>query len=294
MCNKLTNSQMNYLDVVRIVAALLVLVGHNLSYYKLFFNGVYYPHIQSIAVIIFFLLSGFLTANSLENKYCDNNSIHNYILHRIIRIENELIIGLIFVFFIDLVSIYFNHERYSYYNTFNIRNFFGCVFLINGTTINRVFPNIFVPYGSARPLWTLSIDFWFSIIFGIVYHIIVSKKYFLKFHLIILVFAIFLSIEHFIGGRGNGLGFVFLLGIFSYYIFNRLNQNISIFIFFVSFVLYVLLCIVTNEAYNIYAFIILFGLFSSGLSFFGTVPKGGGGGETILLDFSQNAHLCYI
>jgi peptidoglycan/LPS O-acetylase OafA/YrhL len=54
------------LDLLRAGAAQAVCIGHTLSYFGFYPQGV--PYIQSIAVLLFFLISGFLIATTLCAK----------------------------------------------------------------------------------------------------------------------------------------------------------------------------------------------------------------------------------
>ena len=66
----LSGGQKTFLDAVRLTAAGMVLFGHGffLTDLTVFSTGDRFPLLQDLGVVIFFLLSGFLTACSLEGR----------------------------------------------------------------------------------------------------------------------------------------------------------------------------------------------------------------------------------
>ena len=87
----LSEGQKTILDIFRITVALFVLFGHGFSFFQctIFKDQSYFPYIQNIGVVLFFLISGFLTTYSLEK----NNNNHN--LKRLKQSAIEIMPGVI-------------------------------------------------------------------------------------------------------------------------------------------------------------------------------------------------------
>lgn len=273
---ELNGAQQNFLDWVRIVAAMFVLLGHSFFLFDLTFlkNEEYFPLIQDIGVVVFFLLSGILISYTLEKK-CASDSFNypQFLKHKAIRIGKEYIPALLVIVLIDAVSIHINTEAYAYHNAYNLKQFIGNILMLQGSVLYYLPGLSFVPFGSARPLWTLALEWWFYLIFAR-FFISLKKKQELGFgSIIFLGICLAMPIEYIIGGRGNGLGFVFALGSLAYYCYDRINARAARFLFVGSIFLYMIYGCFLQDAYTIYSFIILWLCLCSGLKCFsiGTV-----------------------
>lgn len=268
----LSGYQQTFLDFYRILAALFVVIGHSFSFYgiSIFRDEQYFVYLQNVGVVMFFLLSGFLSAYSLSKKNKNGNyTLYNFSTHKIKRIMMEYVPALSLIAVIDLVAIRCNGVKYGYFETYNIEQFIGNIFMFQGMAINRIIPNFeFVPFGSGRPLWTLALEWWLYFVFATIYLTIANKEKvgYGKFVLLGLFFT--MPLEYFWGGRGNGLGLVFGLGVFSYYIYDLLDKKLAIIIFCFSQILYIFYGMVFRDAYTTYSFLILWILFFSGIKVF--------------------------
>ncbi|WP_421527616.1 acyltransferase family protein [Pseudomonas brenneri] len=95
-----------YFDCLRFLLAQTVVVGHGFGFFFNYWGGFFpskAPYIQSIAVVGFFFVSGFLICRSaLANiKYKDGNYARYYV-DRLSRVYTTLVPCLIFVFLVDL------------------------------------------------------------------------------------------------------------------------------------------------------------------------------------------------
>lgn len=153
---KLSKCNSNILYLVRIIAAQTVLLGHLFNFFKIspFAEQKYFPHIQSLAVIVFFLLSGFLTDYSAQNKP-KGYSFSKYMKAHIFRIYSFFLVALLFIFAIDRLIIVFG--KYPHTDSYNIVTFITNFFML---------PLVFQPFGSGKPLWTLFIEWWLYIAYG--------------------------------------------------------------------------------------------------------------------------------
>ncbi len=292
----LTGSQQTTLDVLRIFAAMIVLLGHSFSYYQMsvFKDQTYFPYIQNMGVVIFFLLSGFLLAYSIEMK----NREHQYTFllffkHKAIRISKEYIPGLVFIAIIDAISIFVNKEAYIYYDWFNIKQFIGNVFMLQNMGPYAILGRWFIPFGSGRPLWTLSVEWWMYMLFGAII-IFVSNRVRISFPKLIVFGGILLmACEYLLAGRGNGLGFVFALGILCYYSYDLISKSTAIVVFILSCLAYIVYGLWMKDAYTMLSFILLWVIFCC------AIKMGAGKGEkskrnAVLAFISKSTFMLYL
>lgn len=263
---ELTGTQELFLDVFRIIAALMVLFGHSFSFYNLTFlgNGKYFLYIQDLGVVMLFLLSGFLTAFSIDKK-CLRGGGYKYsdfVKHRWIRIMKEFIPGLFIITIVDYITLRFG-ICYEYIDNYNLLTFIENLLFLNGTIFNRLPILSIEPFGTGRPLWTLAIEWWFYMIYGC-YYLVIKKKAIIDLKTVALFIAVtVIPCEYLIGGRGGGLGFVFTLGILSYYWYEKLEKSTAIAMLFVSIPLLVAIGAYLKNAYTILIFFAMTMIFCS-------------------------------
>ena len=134
-------------------------------------------------------------AGKAKNK---NYQYLDYLVDRAARIYTTFIPALVFVLFIDSFNILYNEDIYQYWSAFNLRTFVGNLLMLQD------FPGLpITSFGSARPFWTLAIEWWIYLFVGAVFFFIVKKKNAPLLALIAL-FS-FVPIYNLFGGRGNGL-----------------------------------------------------------------------------------------
>ncbi|TWE04162.1 peptidoglycan/LPS O-acetylase OafA/YrhL [Peribacillus frigoritolerans] len=198
--NLLKGSSSYHLDFIRGVAAILVLINHFRNIFFVKFEDIDYPNIflkllysfaglGHQAVIVFFVLSGFFISNSvLTNVYKNNWSWKYYLINRFTRLYVVLIPVLLIGFILDVVGS--NVFDYSFFprnieSNLKISVLFGNLFFLQ---------EIFVPVlGSNGPLWSLSYEFWYYILFPCLLFIFVNRKS--KFKVIIYcIFTILLAL----------------------------------------------------------------------------------------------------
>lgn len=237
------NREISGLNWLRGIAAILVLLSHARSFFfvdlknysdtptiltKFFYliSGLGHP-----SVIIFFVLSGFLVAGSIERQWQENNfDIKNYLVTRIIRLWVVLIPCLLITFVLDHIGYYlFNPDFYlgninKLINSAppNPVNWSFLVFLGNILFLQT----IYVPtYGSNGPFWSLAYEFWYYILFPILFYITKTKKY--------ILFFLLICISIFIGYNVLILFPIWLFGFLSHRLKNKklffeLKNNILI------------------------------------------------------------------
>jgi peptidoglycan/LPS O-acetylase OafA/YrhL len=169
------------LDLVRGLAAILVLVDHwrNLFFVqfhelgadRLFFAVPYtLTAAGHQAVVIFFVLSGFLIARTIRRAFNRGEwSWASYLIHRLVRLWIVLLPGLVLCFLWDKIgaalstapSLHFAippiHTMYDAARGDTVITFIGNLFFVQGVLVPA--------FGSDGPLWSLANEFWYYILF---------------------------------------------------------------------------------------------------------------------------------
>ncbi len=178
-----------HLDFMRGMAALLVMVGHLRSYLFVGFSDLNDPGFAEkafyfitgfgyIAVIVFFVLSGFFITKSVSGMVGRGSwSWRDYLIRRLSRLWSVLIPALLLTFFWDTLGITLTDSGYyagEYLESYargpspddggiNISwgVFTGNAFFLGGIETAL--------YGSNLPLWSLAYEFWYYILFPLAY-----------------------------------------------------------------------------------------------------------------------------
>lgn len=267
----LSESQQNFLDVFRIIAAAGVMVGHSFSFYQVtpFKDEAYFPYIQNIGVVMFFLLSGFLTTFSIMKRNKDGFCFYDFFIHKFLRINKEYLPGLAMIAVIDYLSIIVNGNGYRYYDALNIKQFLANALMLQNMGPNGILGNWFVPFGSGRPLWTLSVEWWLYMLFGALFITIINQRLITARNMALIGLFLFMSCNYLITGRGNGLGTVFMLGVGTYYIYNLQTFYTAKCLLVISVLLYIIYGLFIHDAYTIYSFVLLWLMFTAMLKYCG-------------------------
>lgn len=214
---QLTEGSSLFLDLLRGFSVQLVVVGHGISFCAIFpaLQPPNFPFMQNIAVVIFFLLSGYLISNSIFYNIAStkNYSFTSYFIDRFSRIYSALIPALIFVFFIDYLSVSKGSENYNYTDAFNIKTFIGNIFMLQDFPFFKHVAIKITSFGSARPLWTLAIEWWIYMWFGFLSIKIMKANKLTIINMLIFVFLCIVPAYNIISGRGNGLTIYWLFGL---------------------------------------------------------------------------------
>ena len=137
---KLSEGSSIALDLIRGISAQLVVVGHGLAFFGLarFLHEPSFPWMQNIAVLVFFLLSGFLipySVNRRSNRDTDY-SFSYFFVDRFSRIYIPFLTALVFVFAIDWLSRAIDPATYKYSAAFNPKTFVAFVTRNGGDTFS--------------------------------------------------------------------------------------------------------------------------------------------------------------
>ncbi len=219
-----------HLDMFRGVAAFFVLIAHWRM--LLFLDGSQLKHLNigllflywvtklgHQAVVVFFVLSGFLVGRTvLRPIWSKTWSTKRYLVHRLTRLEVVLIPALILCWIWDAAGIHIFHSPPVYMGTaglvvlpYNVAQTLNLhVFLGNIAFLQTVFVHTF---GSDDPLWSLTNEFWYYILFPCIVICFAGGFSWIKRVIAVLLLAILVSIFWVRGGNGILAGFlVWLFG----------------------------------------------------------------------------------
>lgn len=152
-----------YLDILRITAALLVFAYHAKAKRL---NGEWLSSIGSFghdAVIIFFVLSGFVIAYTADRAAAQNSNINLFLKSRLARLTSVAIPALIFTVIADAIGQHFKPELYVapyYIDSSPILRFIYNLLFLNEVWFSswRAFSN--------GPFWSLSYEFFYYLLFS--------------------------------------------------------------------------------------------------------------------------------
>lgn len=220
---KLTEGSSLILDLIRGLSAQVVVIGHGISFFGIFtfLHEPNFPWMQNIAVLIFFLLSGFLITYSTVRKLDkENYNFKYYFADRLSRIYTAFIPAIIFVLIIDSLCLYLKPNDYVYSEAFNIKTLIGNLFMLQDYPFSYKLSTNFsiTSFGSGRPFWTLAIEWWIYLFFGYLLLVIFKKRKLKLLNILVLLVFSIVPVYNLISGRGNGLTTYWIFGAIIYLI----------------------------------------------------------------------------
>ncbi|WP_157384529.1 acyltransferase family protein [Nitratireductor soli] len=159
---KLTPGQSVALDLLRGLASLVVLVGHAWAVTKT--PAAKYIEIQTLGVVIFFVLSGFLITYTCLIKTGYN--FVEYSIDRFSRIYTSLIPALVLIYLIDWIGGQDLTTR-----QYSAETFVGNLLMLeNNAGLLWYFGLDLIPrLGTNTPLWSIPIEWWLYMLFGVLF-----------------------------------------------------------------------------------------------------------------------------
>lgn len=180
---KLGGAASAHLDLIRAVAASAVMWGHLRTLFFVDFHQLQRPGwllktiyfltgFGHLAVIFFFVLSGFLISSTVIKSHLSRSwSWHEYAIHRSTRLYVVLIPGLLFGLLWDLAGSHLFASSGIY--THPISDL-GAAIPLDNLTGGNFFGNLFFTqtilcpaFGSNGPLWSLANEFWYYVLFPV-------------------------------------------------------------------------------------------------------------------------------
>ncbi len=163
-----------FLDLLRVFACELVVIGHLFWFREGVFDGykiVREPKLLFLAkfgVILFFFISGILISHSVFRNLRSNASykFRHYLIDRFSRIYTGLVPCFALIALMDYIHINLDTDHFVRYfgNLASLKNpwdILGNLLMLQNVPFFRV-PN----YGDAFPLWSLNIEWWLYLSFG--------------------------------------------------------------------------------------------------------------------------------
>lgn len=222
--------------------AQLVLVGHAFGFYFNYWNGFFpekAPYIQSVAVVGFFVVSGFLICRSaLSNIEYRGGDYIRYYVDRFARIYTALLPCLAFVLVVDYLFL-------KVLGGFELDSNLGIKTLINNILLK---PSM--PFGTMRPIWSLMYEWWIYILFGGL--VFLRKNWFVGVACVCLggYFTFAVNAK----GEAGHLEFIWFLGAVGAFYFDKFHSSTYAWrIFAVAIVGAILVYMRTLDAYNLLA-----------------------------------------
>lgn len=176
--SRITPIQSKQLDSIRGLSALIVLLGHtHQAFIRPTFSetSVYVGFFTQFAVMVFFVLSGFLIGKSICNNIARNGqfSIFQYAKDRALRLYPPLIAAIILMIALVLIAPYFFSSGTNNYLQIPGFRFIRQIFTTDAQQIfgSLVFINEFKTSTPTvnGPLWSLSLEVWYYVIAAIIF-----------------------------------------------------------------------------------------------------------------------------
>jgi len=148
-----------FLDLLRVLAALIVFVNHDVQFWNPAVWSVTNPLAHS-AVVVFFVLSGYVIAYSTLAR---NQSPRKYVVARLSRLYSVVVPALLLTALLYLVGKALNPDFYLVHSRGAEipRYVLTALFMQSAWTLSASPP-------SNLPFWSLSYEFWYYTLFGIV------------------------------------------------------------------------------------------------------------------------------
>lgn len=228
------------LDLLRGLAALLVCAGHLRAFLMVDFGQIKSPNsldrvfyfatgLGHQAVVVFFVLSGYLVGGSVLTAYQSGRwSWTNYTLRRMSRLWVVLLPALVLTLTLDSLGRCLGHSGYqgtfhSLYNSgptptvpadLRATTFLGNAFFLQTIKVNCL--------GTNGPLWSLANEFWYYALFpllcgifassGLTFQVSVSKFQFSAFRFLLSAF-LFAFLLWWLPASITWLGLIWLFGV---------------------------------------------------------------------------------
>jgi peptidoglycan/LPS O-acetylase OafA/YrhL len=161
----------HYLDAVRFVAAVLVVLAHFLQYGVVQGTAAgFIPDMGREAVVIFFVLSGFVIADSTERKQM---SARAYIVARCARIYSVVLPVLLLAFACAAVGAWVFHVQVP--NLYQVAR--ACVYLPFHLLFLGELWTLSIEPPWLAPYWSLGYEVWYYALFGIMVYLRGARRW---------------------------------------------------------------------------------------------------------------------
>ena len=208
-----------FFDVARGVSAQAVVLGHALN---IFVPGIFMVpgqrvfYMQSFAVIIFFVLSGFLiTSAVLKKKSQPGFTFGSYLIDRIARVIYPLIPALVLITVFDFLVIHGSTKLPFIRIDLSPQTIAGnFLLLFNHPFFQELAPRLHMPWmsvgpvGSGAPLWSVVAEWWIYVAFGLLAFVAIRRMKLGVGGVILLVFSIAVPVGYMAKGGYESLAWI--------------------------------------------------------------------------------------
>ncbi|MDT8375488.1 MAG: acyltransferase [Mariprofundaceae bacterium] len=159
-----------YLDLVRFLAAVTVFMTHA-AFERFGGSGLAIGNHAHEAVMVFFVLSGFVIAYVVDQK---EKTFRHYTVNRMARLYSVALPALLLVAVFDLIGGIFDPSLYSDYCC---QYSYPVIRLaINALFLNEIWFESVRPFSNA-PYWSLGYEFWYYVLFAGYFYFSGTKRY---------------------------------------------------------------------------------------------------------------------
>lgn len=213
---KLSPNCQQFLHFVRGFSAQIVVIGHAGSIWGVlhYLEPPHMPYMQNVAVLAFFVVSGLVITYSASNKIGPSYSFSHYFRDRFARIYCGLFPALLFVAMADLAML--RLADFPNADKVDIRNFVSSLLLT--ATYPLPFQGNGTIFGTLRPLWTLVVEWWIYIAFGV---LLTHPRQLAPW--LLGAFALPVLAANLVAGEGQGLVLIWVMGSLALWPITRLR-----------------------------------------------------------------------
>jgi len=195
----LTSTSSKFIHALRAVLAQIVLVGHVLKIYGFTNENSLLTKLTPYAVLVFFVLSGYVIAYSTGNKG-RAYGFKKFIIDRFARIYIVVIPTLVFSIVLGFIGyallgfLPFNLNPWHFVSTLLMQQENPVLLHVQYILPNTEYFNIIGFFGENLPLWSLSLEWWNYVFFGFVFYFFVSK--YSKFEYLLFIASLMFVISY--------------------------------------------------------------------------------------------------
>lgn len=203
---------LNTLLILRLLATFAVVIGHAASFFGAFdfTQWPHSPYLQSMAVTIFFAVSGFTIAWVIDTR--QSVGFLRFAYDRYMRLAIPLL-PVLSLFWIVEALLY--RAEHPYPGSLSVNVFLGNLALLQNMAGFDI-----PPFGTNRALWTISVEYWIYIAYG---GVLLGLRHRSIGALALALLAVALLVPYVSGGRGDGLPMVWLAGAGLYHLLKNVD-----------------------------------------------------------------------
>ena len=211
-----------FFEFARGISAQAVVLGHALN---IFLPGIFMVpgkrvfYMQSFAVVIFFVLSGFLiTSAVLKKRSHAGFTFGHYLLDRVARVVYPLLPAIALIVALDFL-VFHGSTRLPFINIhLNLQTIVGnFTLLFNHPVLQEIAARTSTgwinvkPVGTGAPLWSIVAEWWIYVAFGILVLIVLQGKRMGFLRVALLLFAIAVPLGYM--GHGSYESLAWIIGM---------------------------------------------------------------------------------